>query len=304
MAKDPAERWPSGAVLAVEARRALDMAPPTVVQPVPGRRRARKLLVPLGVVAGVTVIAVAAASYLLSRPDDPRRRSLPGNLAAGAASPSGSLIAVDAPQSLDAASPLPSATKSKAGNGTTAPAAPKGLTATPVDAGTIRLRWTDGSSDEDGFTITDGVTSHNVGANVTVHDWTGLPPATRSCFKIQSFNSSGQSAYFPAAAMEWVCAISLPGTGPAAPSGLTATALNATTIRLQWTDRSSDEDGFTITNGVTSRNVGAGVTTYLWDGLAPGTYSCFKVRAYHASGVSAYSPTAEREWACVTTPAS
>jgi hypothetical protein len=44
-------------------------------------------------------------------------------------------------------------------------------------------------------------------------------------------------------------------------------------------------------------------TDYQWDGLLPGTYICFKVRAFNRSGVSAYFPTAERDWVCVTTPA-
>ena len=43
-------------------------------------------------------------------------------------------------------------------------------------------------------------------------------------------------------------------------------------------------------------------TTYDWDGLVPDTHICFKVRAYNSSGVSAYYPTAEPEWVCITTP--
>ena len=42
-------------------------------------------------------------------------------------------------------------------------------------------------------------------------------------------------------------------TPPVAPSNLSATTPGATSIRLQWTDNSSDEDGFEIINGVTSR---------------------------------------------------
>ena len=131
-------------------------------------------------------------------------------------------------------------------------------------------------------------------------DW--LHHRSPSCFKVRAYNSSGVSDYYPTTAADWVCATSLPGSGPAAPTNLTATAVNASTIHLQWTDTSADEDGFTITNGVTSRNVGANTTTYDWDHLAPGTYMCFKVRAYNSSGVSAYYPTAESDWICITTP--
>jgi hypothetical protein len=186
--------------------------------------------------------------------------------------------------------------------GTTPPAAPRNLTATPIDAGTIRLRWSDASANEDGFTITDAITSREVGANTTTFDWTGMPPAHYSCFKVRAHNASGVSAYYPAAEMDWVCAVTMDGSGPAAPTGLTATAINAGTIRLRWTDTSADEDGFTITNAVTSRNVGANSTTFDWTDLSPGTYMCFKVRSFRPSGVSAYYPASERDWVCVTTP--
>ncbi|GAA3452066.1 hypothetical protein GCM10018962_38990 [Dactylosporangium matsuzakiense] len=87
------------------------------------------------------------------------------------------------------------------------------------------------------------------------------------------------------------------------PSGLTATPRNAGTIRLTWTDNSGNESGFTVLNGAASRNAGANATSFDWDGLAPGTYMCFKVRAYNPSGVSAYTPTAQESWACATTAA-
>ena len=48
--------------------------------------------------------------------------------------------------------------------------------------------------------------------------------------------------------------------------------------------------GFEINNGVVSRDVGANTKTYLWGGLAPGTYMCFKIRAYNSAGDSAGIP--------------
>jgi hypothetical protein len=41
-----------------------------------------------------------------------------------------------------------------------------------------------------------------------------------------------------------------------------------------------------VLNGAASRTAGAGATTLDWDGLAPETYMCFKVRAFNAAGVS------------------
>ncbi|HEX6682414.1 MAG TPA: protein kinase, partial [Candidatus Limnocylindrales bacterium] len=291
MAKDPSARWPSGAVLAVEARRAL--APDTTTQheatvrlqagrqpagtqpagtqpagrqpagrqpggrqpggrqPTSGGRRARRLLVPAAAVLTTAIIATVAV--ILSHPGDPQPQSLQANPDASPKDPARNVGATEA-ASPGASSPVPSsgattpaagpgASKPKAGNSTTPPAAPKNLTATPIDSGTIRLRWSDDSANEDGFTITNGAASRNVGANATAYDWTGLPPATYSCFKVLAQNSFGASAYYPTSAAEWVCATSLPGTGPAAPTNLTAAAVNAGTIGLQWTDVSADEDG-------------------------------------------------------------
>jgi hypothetical protein len=94
-----------------------------------------------------------------------------------------------------------------------------------------------------------------------------------------------------------------PGTSvPTAPSDLTATAVDPHDIRLNWHDNSSNETGFEINNGVVSRNAGANSTTYTWGGLAPGTYMCFKIRAYNSAGDSAWDPNVSPWYVCTTTP--
>ena len=317
MAKDPADRWPSGAVLAAQARRALAPAQPfqdhsTVPVPmaagertVTGGRGARRLLVPAA--ALVVVAIITTVSLILGRGGGSQPQSLRGNPGAGATGSAGSVGATEPAPSQGATSPGPSsgatgpaidpgATRPRPGTGITPPAAPKNLTATPIDPHTIRLQWSDGSANEDGFTINNALTSRNVRTGTTTYDWDGMPAAYYSCFKVRAYNSSGESEYYPAAAMDWVCATTLSGEGPTAPSGLIAEAVNAGTIRLQWTDNSDDEEGFTINNAKTSRNVGADTTTSEWS-VSPGTYMCFIVRSYKWAGVSAYS-----DWACVTTP--
>jgi serine/threonine protein kinase len=332
MAKDPALRWPSGAALAAAARQSLAQdypppqpAPEPVTQPVrlaaasdptspqagapentpikPGpRRRGRKRVLAF-VAAG---LAVVAAGFALSRPGDPQPQSLsvspgpstPAPAEAGMlAQPVVSLAATASASSSVTASP-------KAGTANLPLAVPSKLTATPISHNTVRLQWLDTSAAEDGFSILDGGVSRTAAANATSFDWTGLAAGTHTCFKIRAFNATGVSPYYPEAQREWICATTLPGIGPPAPGDLVATAVSATAIRLQWTDNSADEDGFTINNGDTMRNVGASTTAYVWDGLSPGTYMCFKVRSFSSSGVSAFDPPAEGKWACVTTPAS
>jgi hypothetical protein len=88
---------------------------------------------------------------------------------------------------------------------------------------------------------------------------------------------------------------------PAAPTGMWASTPNATSIRLQWTDNSNNEDGFEIINGATTQRVGPNTTSYTWT-VAAGTYMCFKIRSYNTAGNSAWHPSAQMDWVCATTP--
>jgi len=312
MAKDPEARWPSAAVLAAEARRTMRaLQRHTAVAPVPTRRhtaaigdarpggRSAARLLATGA-ALVLVAIVVTITVIVGRGGEPRTDSPLADPAATSPSADSGAAGPTASQAVTAttAGGLPAGPPA----GTASPAVPTNLTATPIDANTIHLQWTDNSTDEDGFTVIDGGTSRNVAANTTSFEWTGLPAASWWCFKIRSYNASGVSQYFPAAELDWVCATSLNGVGPALPTGLQAKPISPDTIRLQWTDNSSDEVGFTITNAQTGRNVGANTTSYDWTGLASGTRWCFKIRSYRASGVSDWFP-AETDWVCERTPA-
>ncbi|MDQ3665648.1 MAG: fibronectin type III domain-containing protein, partial [Acidobacteriota bacterium] len=92
-----------------------------------------------------------------------------------------------------------------------------------------------------------------------------------------------------------------PGTAPASPLGLSATAISSTQINLAWTDNSSNEDGFKIercqgagcTTFVEIATVGPGITGYNNTGLVASTTYRYQVRAYNAGGNSAYSNISE-----------
>ncbi len=86
---------------------------------------------------------------------------------------------------------------------------------------------------------------------------------------------------------------------PNAPSHMQATSISCSQFRLEWQDNSTDEDGFTIYEGANwVADVPANTTTYTAGGFAPGTYHCFRVRAYNEHGDSEWS-----DWGCGTTPA-
>jgi hypothetical protein len=84
----------------------------------------------------------------------------------------------------------------------------------------------------------------------------------------------------------------------AAPSGLAASAVSTSAIRLTWADNSSNEDSFVLErsgdpsfSNVTSAVLPADTTVYTDTGLSPGTYY-YRVKATNSTDSSAYSGTA------------
>jgi hypothetical protein len=88
------------------------------------------------------------------------------------------------------------------------------------------------------------------------------------------------------------------GTVPAAPSGLSATAVSTSQINLTWSDNSTNEDGFKIersSNNSTWTQIGTvdrNATTFSSTGLSANKNYYYRVRAYNVLGNSAYSNTA------------
>jgi Galactose oxidase-like, Early set domain/Fibronectin type III domain len=89
-----------------------------------------------------------------------------------------------------------------------------------------------------------------------------------------------------------------PVTAPKSPTNLNATTSSSTQVMLTWVDGGSDKDGFGIERSTDGVNftpvaaVGANVTTYLANNLAPSTMYRFRVYAYKATSNSGYSPIA------------
>lgn len=92
---------------------------------------------------------------------------------------------------------------------------------------------------------------------------------------------------------------------PAAPSGLTATAVSPTQVNLTWTDNSSNETAFIIERRTGSgawveiATVAGNTTSYSVTNLTPDTSYSFRVRASNLAGDSAYSNTADASTASV-----
>jgi titin len=180
------------------------------------------------------------------------------------------------------------------------------LVAVAVSTNQINLSWIDRSSIETGFKIErapDAAGSPGtwtqiatVGANVTTYTNAGLSANTKYWYRVRAYRGSSNSAYSNQAN-----ATTFPPP-PAAPSGLTATAVSTNQINLAWADNSNVEDGFKIERapdnagspGVWAQ-IGAAatnITGYADTGLSVNTKYWYRVRAYNAGGESGYSDLA------------
>jgi len=184
------------------------------------------------------------------------------------------------------------------------PAAPTGLAATAASSSQINLTWTDNADNETGFKIerctgagcSDFAQIATVGANVSSYPNTGLAASTSYSYRVRAYNASGDSDYSNTASAVTQAAPAVPN----APTNLAATAVSKSQINLTWTDNATNETGFyierckgsTCTNFTRIATVGANVTTYANIGLSKGTTYRYRVQAYNASGVSAYSNVA------------
>jgi len=174
------------------------------------------------------------------------------------------------------------------------PAAPNGLTATPVSKTQINLTWADNSSNEDGFKIErkTGATGtyavfRTVGAGITNFSNIDLGANTTYFYRVCAYNAVGNSAYSnEASALTFM-------NGP---SNLAATAVSSNRINLAWTDNSGNETGFKI-----ERKTSAGAyaeigtarpnATSISDssGLSPNSQYFYRMRGYNLTNASDYS---------------
>jgi glucose/arabinose dehydrogenase len=116
----------------------------------------------------------------------------------------------------------------------------------------------------------------------------------------------------PSANTTYTATLTARGTSPsppAPPTGLTANAVSSTQINLSWTDASANETGFRIercrgagcTNFAQISTAGANATTVNDTGLIASTRYRYRVRAYNATGNSAYGNLAEATTQAATT---
>jgi hypothetical protein len=179
-----------------------------------------------------------------------------------------------------------------------APAAPTDLRAERVFATQVDLSWRDNSDNEQEFILwrrsggADFVRIGKVGPNVTRFSDTGLQPLTTYSYLVRAWNPSDASRR----SNELTVKTAAPETPAplAAPSGVSATAISSTEIRLNWIDDVAGEAVFVVyrmgpgsPDFVKHADVPANRTSFVDQGLAPGTRYTYLVRAWHPDrGVS------------------
>ena len=187
------------------------------------------------------------------------------------------------------------------------PAPPAGLHATNVTASEVDIAWTDRSTNENGFRIERktgqaGTWAQigSVGPNVTTFPDPGRTEGTTYVYRVRAFNAVGNSAY--SNELEVL-------TRPAAPTGLTATAINERRVNLSWTDHSASETGFRVERKINAGDpwtavgtVAANVTAFADTHVLENTTYTYHVLAFNAGGDSAPSNEASATTPPLTIP--
>ncbi len=171
--------------------------------------------------------------------------------------------------------------------------APSGANATPSSSSTLQLTWTDNSKVEDGFRVERSAT--NTGpwetAGTTGPDATLFSDGERTseqqvCYRVVAFKRSRDSGPSNTDCTD----------PPAAPTSLTATAVDQRTIDLAWKDNSTVEDGYEAQRasseggpyGVVA-NLDADAVGYRDTGFSSGPTYWYRVRAKKDGGFGDFS---------------
>ncbi|HEU0016168.1 MAG TPA: fibronectin type III domain-containing protein, partial [Longimicrobium sp.] len=184
----------------------------------------------------------------------------------------------------------------------TVPAAPGGVSAAHVSAGTIRVQWADGSANETSFKLERASVSGagvvgafspvaNLAANQVLFNHNGLAVGTYQ-YRVRACNVAGCSAWATSPNAE------IPPV-PAAPAGLGGVVLSATSIRVSWTD-GAGEASYQVYRALRNldgtwpaytsvRTLPANTTLYNNYSLLSGREYRYQVRACNTTGCSAWS---------------
>ena len=181
---------------------------------------------------------------------------------------------------------------------TRAIAAPSGLAATTVGAGTaIELEWTDNADDETRYEVQRDAGGglgfaalETLGTDAESHTDDAVAPDGSYTYRVRACNAGGCSSFSGTASA---------ATPPAAPTGLAVDTVTPSAVVLTWNDNSVTETGFQVerrnAGGDFTRigTTGAGITEYSDGTSKPDSVYTYRVRACNGSLCSGFSNTVE-----------
>ena len=162
------------------------------------------------------------------------------------------------------------------------PSVPTGLEATPVSTESIALAWSPSTDSESGIAyyrlFRDG--SEIASPAGTEFLDTGLSSGTAYEYRVSAVNGDGLESDLSAAAS----ATTLTDEGPPAPTGLTATPLDASQIRLAWTAPDGGAAGYNVFRDQVF--IGSVMATAFVDtDLQPSTTYLYSVASVDSDGI-------------------
>jgi chitodextrinase len=181
----------------------------------------------------------------------------------------------------------------------TAPTAPGNLVATAVSGSEIDLSWS-ASSDNVGVSgyriFRNGSQVGTVGGNTTTYNDTGLAATVQYTYTVRATDAAGNVS----GDSNQASAKTLDTAAPTAPTGLTATAPNASQVNLSWSPATDNVGvtGYQIFRGGSQVGTVLAVTTYTDSTVLGGTTYSYTVKAVDAANNVSPASTA----AAVTTP--
>ena len=174
-------------------------------------------------------------------------------------------------------------------------AAPSNLQAIAVGANQINLNWKDNSNNEQQFEIerrAQGGAFQRValvGQNVSFYQDEEVNAETTYIYRVRGVDDGCPSTYSGTAQA------TTPNAGELRPNGLTAEALSASEVELQWVDRAVTEGGYEVQarteegEFATVQTLPADSEGTVVDGLTESTSYTFRVRATGGVGDSSFS---------------
>lgn len=183
----------------------------------------------------------------------------------------------------------------------TPPDAPSNLTAVLNGFADVSLNWMDNSNSETSFSIEQAVGNGEfteigtqyMGPHYYVQS---LSPSTTYRFRVRAYNNHSSSGFQASGYSNIVTITTLAPPVPAAPDNLNASAFLAYQINLNWSDNSTNENGFYIERAASLNgpftliaSVDADVSSYVNSGLTDNTTYWYRVSAYNTNGNSEYS---------------